>query len=52
VLNRAVSVFDAVVGAGRIADAAQARVFGLDVEIQLNPAQADPTARCVVSRGF
>lgn len=52
VLNRAVSVFDAVVGAGRIADAAQARVFGLDVELQLNPALADPSARCVVSRGF
>jgi len=52
VLNRAVSVFDAVVGADRIADAAQARVFGLDVEIQLNPALVDPTARCVVSRGF
>lgn len=52
VLNRAVSVFDAVVGAGHIADAAQARVFGLDVEIQLNPALVDPSARCVVSRGF
>jgi hypothetical protein len=52
VLNRAVSVFDAVVGAGRLADAAQARVFGLDVEIQLNPALADPSARCMVSRGF
>jgi len=52
VLNRAVSVFDAVVGAGRIADAAQACVFGLDVAIQLNPALVDPSARCVVSRGF
>lgn len=52
VLNRAVSVFDAVLGAGTVADAAQARVFGLDVELQLKPALTDPGARCVVSRSF
>ena len=52
VLNRAVSVFDAVVGAGRVAEAAHASVLGLDVELQLHPALTDPVARCVVSRGF
>lgn len=56
VLNRAVSVFDAVMGAGKHDGAdgnvAQARVLGLDVGLQLSPALADPGARCVVSRGF
>jgi hypothetical protein len=52
VLNRAVSVYDAVRGAGRDADAAHARVLGLDVELQLSPALKDPGARCVVSRAF
>lgn len=52
VLNRAVSVFDAVTGAGRDGDLAHARVMGLDVALQLQPALSDPGARCVVSRGF
>lgn len=52
VLNRAVSVFDAVVGAGRHDGNAQARVLGLDVELQVDPVAPDPYARCVVSRGF
>ena len=52
VLNRAVSVFDAVVGAGRHDGQAQARVLGMDVELEVNPAASDPYARCVVSRGF
>lgn len=52
VLNRAVSVFDAVVGAGHVGDVAQASVLGLDVELQLRPALTDPVARCVVSRSF
>jgi hypothetical protein len=52
VLNRAVSVFDAVTGAGRDGDLAHARVLGLDVALQLHPALSDPGARCVVSRGF
>lgn len=52
VLNRAVSVFDAVVGAGHHDGTAQARVLGMDVELQVNPASPDPYARCVVSRGF
>lgn len=52
VLNRAVSVFDAVMGAGRDGNVAQARVLGLDVELQMQPALSDPGARCVVSRGF
>ena len=52
VLNRAVSVFDAVVGAGHLGDAAHASVLGLDVELQLQPALTDPVARCVVSRSF
>lgn len=52
VLNRAVSVFDAVLGAGRDGNVAQASVMGFDVELQLQPALTDPGARCVVSRGF
>lgn len=52
VVNRAVSVFDAVTGAGRDGDLAHARVMGLDVALQLQPALANPGARCVVSRGF
>ena len=52
VLNRAVSVYDAVRGAGRSADEAHARVLGLDVELQVIPAWSDPGARCVVSRSF
>lgn len=52
VVNRAVSVFDAVTGAGRGGDLAHARVMGLDVALQLQPALSDPGARCVVSRGF
>ncbi len=52
VLNRAVSVFDAVLGAGHNGDVAQARVLGMDVELQLQPALRDPGARCVVSRSF
>jgi hypothetical protein len=52
VVNRAISVFDAVVGAGRVGDATHARVLGMDIELQLDPAATDPGARCVVSRGF
>jgi hypothetical protein len=52
VLNRAVSVFDAVIGAGKVADATHARVLGLDVDLRLQPALTDPGARCVVSRRF
>jgi hypothetical protein len=52
VLNRAVSVFDAVMGAGRFADATHARVLGLDVDVRMQMALSDPGARCVVSRRF
>ncbi|MBK7046145.1 MAG: hypothetical protein IPH48_06420 [bacterium] len=52
VLNRAVSVFDAVLGAGHNGDVVQASVLGMDVELQLQPALRDPGARCVVSRSF
>ena len=52
VLNRAVSVFDAVTGVGKSDGNAQARVLGMDIDLQVNPVAADPYARCVVSRGF
>jgi hypothetical protein len=52
VLNRAVSVFDAVTGVRGDGEVARARVLGLDVALELEPALADPGARCVVSRGF
>ncbi len=52
VLNRAVSVFDAVTGVRGDGELARARVLGLDVALELEPALADPGARCVVSRGF
>ncbi|MBM4131226.1 hypothetical protein FJ250_09390 [bacterium] len=52
VLNRAVSVFDAVTGVRGDGELARARVLGLDVALELAPALVDPGARCVVSRGF
>jgi len=45
-------VFDAVIGAGHHDGGAQARVLGMDIDLQVNPVAADPYARCVVSRGF
>lgn len=52
VLNRAVSVFDAVTGVRDDGELAGVRVLGLDVALEIEPALRDPGARCVVSRGF
>ena len=48
VVNRAFSVVDAVMGAGK----EKPELLGLDVEFDMVPSWRNPTARCVLSRGF
>jgi len=52
VINRAVSVVDAVIGAGGSDGVLETEVMGLNLEMQVLPSFADPGARCVVSRSF
>ena len=52
VLNRAVSVVDAVIGAGKSDGVLETEVLGLNLEMQMLPSFSDPGARCVVSRSF
>ncbi len=52
VLNRAVSVVDAVVGAGGHDGLLTTTVLGMDVEVQMSPSLLDPGAACFVSRRF
>jgi hypothetical protein len=52
VLNRAVSVVDAVIGAGNKPGVLETEILGLNLEMQMLPSWRDPGARCVVSRSF
>ncbi len=52
VINRAVSVVDAVIGAGKSDGVLETEVLGLNLEMQMLPSFRDPGARCVVSRSF
>jgi hypothetical protein len=52
VVNRAVSVVDAVIGAGDRPGALETEVMGMDVGLEMLPSWRDPGARWVVSRSF
>jgi len=52
VVNRAVSVVDAVIGAGQKPGVLDAEVMGLNLELEMMPSVRDPGARWVVSRSF
>ncbi len=52
VVNRAVSVVDAVIGAGRTDGVLETEIMGLNLEMEMLPSFRDPGARCVVSRSF
>ncbi len=52
VINRAVSVVDAVIGAGAKPGTLETAVLGMDVELGVTPSWRDPGARCVFSRAF
>jgi len=52
VVNRAVSVVDAVIGVGDKPGVLEAEVLGMNIEMGVTPSWRDPGARCVVSRSF
>jgi len=52
VVNRAVSVVDAVMGAGDKPGVLETSVMGMDVEMAMLPSWRDPGASLTVSRGF
>ena len=52
VVNRAVSVVDAVLGAGRDEPGLQARLLGLDLQVEVDPSFLHPGARCALARRF
>ncbi len=52
VVNRAVAVFDAVMGAGKGESLLGTEVMGMNVRVEMSPVWSSATARCVVSRGF
>lgn len=52
VLNRAVSVVDAVLNAGQEDGLLETEVMGLNMELEVLPSFKDPGARWVVSRSF
>lgn len=52
VVNRAVSVVDAVMGAGKDEPALKTAVLGMDLELDMLPSWRDPGARCTLSRKF
>lgn len=52
VVNRAVSVVDAVMGVRTDEPALQARVLGLDLQVGLQGTAADPAARCSLAGRF
>jgi len=52
VVNRAVSVVDAVLGAGDKPGVLEAEVLGMNIEMGVTPSWHDPGAQCVVSRSF
>jgi TM2 domain-containing membrane protein YozV len=52
VVNRAVSVFDAVMGAGDKPGTLETEVLGMDLSVGVVPSWRDPGARAVFSRNF
>ena len=52
VVNRAISVVDAVIGAGNKPGALEAEVLGMNVQMEMLPSWSNPGAQCVVSRRF
>ncbi len=52
VINRAISVVDAVIGAGGKPGTLQTEVLGMNLGIEMLPSWRDPGAQCVVSRSF
>ncbi len=52
VLNRTISVVDAVIGAGKDDGVLETEVMGLNLEMEVLPSFSDPGARCVVTRSF
>jgi TM2 domain-containing membrane protein YozV len=52
VVNRAVSVVDAVLNAGKQDGILETEVLGMNVELEMLPSFSDPGARWVVSRSF
>lgn len=52
VVNRVVSVVDAVIGAGQDDGLLETEVLGMNIELQMMPSFSNPGALCVVSRSF
>jgi len=52
VVNRAVSIVDAVIGAGHKPNAIETEVLGMNMELEMIPSWNDPAARWTVSRRF
>ncbi len=52
VVNRAISVVDAVIGAGNKPGTIQTEVLGMNLEVEMLPSWSNPGAQCVVSRRF
>ena len=52
IVNRVVSVVDAVVGAGNKPGTLQGEVMGMNLELEMLPSWQDPGARWAVSRSF
>lgn len=52
VVNRAVSVVDAVLGAGQPDGALETQVLGMNLGVEMLPSLRNPGAQCVVSRRF
>ncbi|MFT5314625.1 MAG: hypothetical protein ACI9UK_000446, partial [Candidatus Krumholzibacteriia bacterium] len=52
VVNRVVSVVDAVIGAGKDDGLLETKVLGMNLEMEMLPSFTNPGARCVVSRSF
>lgn len=52
VINRAISVVDAVIGAGGEPGKLETEVLGMGVELRMQPSWRDPGARCALTRTF
>lgn len=52
VINRAVSVVDAVIGAGNNPGSVEAEVLGMNMKVEVLPSWTNPGAQCVISRSF
>ena len=52
VINRTVSVVDAVIGAGAKPGTLETEVLGMNMELGIVPSWRDPGARCAFSRSF